>query len=73
MARLICRERPHPVFLEDALSDTDPERFEAIANLLRSVARDMQIIMTTCHHKRHRRLGVTTKRTESLKQQAAGE
>jgi uncharacterized protein YhaN len=72
MARLICRERPHPVFLEDALSDTDPDRFEAIANL-RSVARDVQIIMTTCHHERHRRIGVTTKRTESLKQQAAGE
>jgi len=73
MARLICRERPHPVFLDDALSDTDPERFEAIANILRSVAREMQIIMTTCHHERHRRLGVTTKRMASLKQQAAEE
>jgi len=71
MARLICQERPHPVFLDDALSDTDPDRFEAMANILRSVAREMQIIMTTCHHERHRRLGVTTKRMESLKQKAA--
>jgi len=68
MARLIAEERPHPVFLDDALSDTDPDRFESIANILRSVAREMQIIMTTCHHGRHRRLGVTTKRMENLKQ-----
>jgi len=68
MARLIAEERPHPVVLDDALSDTDPERFESNANILRSVARDMQIIMTTCHHDRHRRLGVTTKRMGNLKQ-----
>jgi DNA repair exonuclease SbcCD ATPase subunit len=67
MARLIAEERPHPVFLDDALSDTDPDRFAAIANILRSVAREMQIIMTTCHHERHRRLGVSTKRMDSLK------
>lgn len=71
MARLIARERPHPVFLDDALSDTDPDRFEAIAMILRSVARDMQIILTTCHHERHRRLGVTTKRMDALKRQAS--
>ena len=70
MARLIAEKRPHPVFLDDALSDTDPDRFEAIANILRSVAREMQIIMTTCHHDRHRRLGVTTKRMEALCQQS---
>jgi len=73
MGCLIARERPHPVFLDDALSDTDPDRFEAIANILRSVAREMQIIMTTCPHERHRRLGVSTKRMEFLKQQAAEE
>ena len=70
MARLIARERPHPVFLDDALSDTDPERFEAIANILRSAAREMQIVLTTCHHDRHRRLGVETMRMEALKRQA---
>lgn len=73
MARLIAHERPHPVFLDDALSDTDPERFEAIANILRSVAREMQIVLTTCHHDRHRRLGVETMRMETLKRQAARE
>ena len=67
MARLVAEERPHPVFLDDALSDTDPDRFAAIANILRSVAREMQIIMTTCHHERHRRLGVSAKRMDSLK------
>lgn len=67
MARLIARDHPHPVFLDDTLSDTDPERFEAIANILRSVAREMQIILTTCHHDRHRRLGVATERMEALK------
>mgnify|MGYP006926930577 FL=1 len=59
--------------LRQTVHPSYPERFEAIANLLRSVARDIQIIMTTCHHERHRRLGVTMKRMESLKQQAAGE
>jgi uncharacterized protein YhaN len=68
MARLIARERPHPVFLDDALSDTDPERFESIANILYSAARDMQIILTTCHHDRYRRLGVGVKRMQSLKE-----
>jgi uncharacterized protein YhaN len=67
MARLIARERPHPMFLDDALSDTDPNRFEAIADILHSAAREMQIILTTCHHRRHRRLGVSTKRMDSLK------
>jgi len=62
MARLIAEERPHPVFLDDALSDTDPDRFESIANILRSVAREMQVVLTPCHHDRHRRLGVATKR-----------
>lgn len=67
MARLIARERPHPVFLDDVLSDTDPDRFEAIGTILRSVARDMQIILTTCHHDRHRRLGVQAKRMDTLR------
>jgi len=62
MARLIAEERPHPVFLDDALSDTDSDRFESIANILRSVAREMQVVLTPCHHDRHRRLGAATKR-----------
>lgn len=57
VARLIAREQPHPVFPDDGLSDTDPDRFEAIGMILRTVARDMQIILTICHHDRHRRFG----------------
>jgi hypothetical protein len=30
----------------------------------------MQIILTTCHHDRYRRLGVEVKRMQSLKQSA---
>lgn len=70
MARLIARETPHPMFLDDALSDTDPNRLRAIADILHSAAREMQIIMTTCHHDRHRRLSGTTMRMDVLKQQA---
>jgi len=71
MARLIARERPHPMFLDDALSDTDSNRFEAIADILHSAAREMQIIMTTCHHDRHRRLSGATKRMEALKRKTS--
>jgi DNA repair exonuclease SbcCD ATPase subunit len=73
MARLIAREQPHPVFLDDALSDTDPDRFEAIANILHSASQDLQIVLTTCHHERHRQLGVPTKRMEALKKEASRE
>ncbi len=73
MARLIAQERPHPVFLDDALSDTDPDRFEAIANILHSASQDLQIVLTTCHHERHRQLGVPTKRMEALKKEASRE
>ena len=45
MARLMARERPHPVFLDDALADTDPERFKAIARILRDVSDEMQIVI----------------------------
>jgi DNA repair exonuclease SbcCD ATPase subunit len=67
MARLVARERPHPVFFDDALSDTDPDRFEVIGDILHSVSQDMQIILTTCHRSRHRRLGAHNLRMEALK------
>jgi uncharacterized protein YhaN len=60
------------MFLDDALSDTDPNRFEAIADILHSAAREMQIIMTTCHHDRHRRLSGSTMRMGALKSSGAG-
>ena len=67
MARLVARERPHPVFFDDVLSDTDPDRFEVIGDILHSVSQDMQIILTTCHRSRHRRLGAHNLRMEALK------
>ena len=67
MVRLFSRTTLHPMFLDDALSDTDPDRFEATADILHTAAWEMQIIMTTCHHDRHRRLSGTTKRIEALK------
>jgi uncharacterized protein YhaN len=68
MARIVARERPHPVFLDDALSDTDPDRFDIIGDILHSVSQEMQIIMTTCHRRRHRKLGANSLRMEALKQ-----
>lgn len=57
MARLLAREEPLPVFLDEALADTDPDRFEAMANLIRRVSEDVQIVLTTCHKQRFRRVG----------------
>jgi DNA repair exonuclease SbcCD ATPase subunit len=68
MARIVARERPHPVFLDDALSDTDPDRFDIIGDILHSISQKMQIIMTTCHRRRHRKLGANSLRMEALKQ-----
>ena len=67
MARIVARGRPHPVFLDDALSDTDPERFDILGDILHGVAQEMQIIMTTCHRGRHRKLGANSLRMEALK------
>jgi len=67
MAQIVARERPHPVFLDDALSDTDPERFDILGDILHGVAQEMQIIMTTCHRGRHRKLGANSLRMEALK------
>jgi len=71
MARLMARERPHPVFLDDALADTDPNRFKAIARILRKVSDEMQIVMMTCHRDRYRDLGVPTKNIQRLKRPTA--
>ena len=60
MARLLAREgKPLPVFLDDVLTSTDDERFSTMANILTIVARDLQLIVTTCHWERFRRLGAT--------------
>lgn len=68
MAKIVSRERVHPVFLDDALSDTDPERFDIIGDILHLASQEMQIILTTCHPSRHRKLGAHSLRIEALKQ-----
>lgn len=71
MARLMAREQPHPVFLDDALADTDVERFKVIARILRKAAREMQIVMLTCHRDRYRDLGVPTHDITTLMRNAS--
>ncbi|WP_251922940.1 ATP-binding protein [Salinibacter ruber] len=58
MARLVGKEAHHPVFLNEPLADTDSDRFDLIAQVLREMAGDLQLIVTTCHRDRYRRLGV---------------
>ncbi len=60
MARLVGADTHHPVFLDEPLADTDPDRFDLIAKVLREMADDLQLIVTTCHRDRYRRLGVRT-------------
>lgn len=57
MARLLAKEEPHPVFLDEALTDTDDTRFDVMANIIQQVARHTQIVVTTCHKNRFRKLG----------------
>lgn len=70
MARLVAQERPHPVFLDEPLADTDPDRFDRIARVLREMADELQILVTTCHRDRYRRLGVQTVDLQRKKREA---
>jgi len=67
MAKIVACEQVHPVFLDDVLSDTDPDRFEVISDILHSTSQEMQIILTTCHRSRHRSLGAKSLRMETVK------
>jgi DNA repair exonuclease SbcCD ATPase subunit len=71
MAQLVGREMPHPIFLDEPLADTDRDRFDLIANVLREMADDLQLIVTTCHRDRYRRLGVRTVDLPRKKREAA--
>jgi len=70
MAKIVARERAHPVFMDDALSDTDSDRFDVISDILHGASQEMQIILTTCHRSRHLRLGANSLRIEALKQRS---
>jgi DNA repair exonuclease SbcCD ATPase subunit len=71
MARLVGADTHHPVFLDEPLADTDLDRFDLIAKVLREMADDLQLIVTTCHRDRYRRLGVRTVDLPRKKRQAA--
>jgi DNA repair exonuclease SbcCD ATPase subunit len=71
MARLVGKDTHHPVFLDEPLADTDPDRFDLIAKVLREMADDLQLIVTTCHRDRYRRLGVRTIDLPRKKRQTA--
>jgi len=71
MAQLVGEDAHHPVFLDEPLADTDPDRFDLIANVLREMADDLQLIVTTCHRDRYRRLGVRTVDLPRKKRDAA--
>ena len=67
MARLVAKERSHPLFLDEILAETDDDRFEAMATILREISSDLQLIVTTCHKDRYRRLGLPITDLEALK------
>ncbi|MCS4101257.1 AAA family ATPase [Salinibacter ruber] len=71
MARLVGRDMPHPVFLDEPLADTDSDRFDLIARVLREMTEGLQLIVTTCHRDRYRRLGVRTIDLPRKKREAA--
>jgi uncharacterized protein YhaN len=73
MAKLVSRETPHPVFLDEPLADTDPDRFDLIANVLREIADELQLIITTCHRDRYLRLGVRTIDLQRKKREAVAQ
>jgi len=57
VARLIADDEPMPLVLDDVLTSSDRERFDAVADVLRQTAKDVQIIAATCHEQRFRRVG----------------
>lgn len=67
MAKLVANEQPHPLFLDEILAETDDDRFEAMATILREISNDLQLIVTTCHKSRYRRLGIPATDLGALK------
>jgi len=63
------REKGKPVvlILDDALVNCDDERFKRMANALREAAKNVQIIILTCHEARYQALGATMVRLMDCK------
>ena len=66
MARLLARDEPLAVMLDDALVSTDGERLDRMGAILQQCARDLQVILTTCHWERYRRIGVPSEQIIEL-------
>ncbi len=50
LARVLCKDdRPLPLILDDTMGWTDDWRFLSMVQILRDAAREMQIILLTCH------------------------
>lgn len=57
LARVLAKDsRPLPLILDDPMGWTDDERFMTMVRILRSAARDLQVIVLTCHPERFLRL-----------------
>ena len=55
-AQLVAEDGGVPLFLDDALGHSDPERLRATVAVLGQVARDMQVVVLTCDRHRFRTL-----------------
>lgn len=57
LARVLARDRrPMPLILDDTLGWTDDARFLSMVKILRDAAKELQIILLTCHGSRFERL-----------------
>jgi len=57
LARVFARDRrPLPLILDDTLGWTDDARFFSMVKILRDAAKDLQLILLTCHGSRFERL-----------------
>ncbi len=55
-----------PLLLDDPLTHTDGDRFEAMAAVLSLAAPPLQVLIATCHWARHRTLGVASEQVFDL-------
>lgn len=57
VAATLGEEEPQSLILDDVLVHTDPARQERVLDLLETTARDLQILILTCHPDRYRGAG----------------
>lgn len=57
LARVLAKaSRPLPLILDDPMGWTDDERFMSMVKILRDAARELQVIILTCHPERFLRM-----------------